>query len=77
MNNFEAQVREVLNKIRPYIQRDGGDLELDHVDEQGRVFVRVLGACIGCGAVDITYKDGVESLLMEEIPEVTEVVVLE
>lgn len=31
MNNFEAQVREVLNKIRPYIQRDGGDLELDQI----------------------------------------------
>jgi len=77
MNLIETQVIEVLNKIRPYLQRDGGDVEFVRMDEEGRVFVRVFGACVGCGSIDATIKLGVEALLIEEVIGVTEVIVIE
>lgn len=64
---IEKQVIELIDKIRPYMQRDGGDLEFvkyeDHV-----VYVRLLGACVGCSAMDLTLKDGVETIILEEVP---------
>lgn len=74
---IEKQVIDVLNKIRPYIQRDGGDLEFARIEEDGTVFVRVFGACVGCGAIDTTIKLGVEALLIEEVPGIKEVIVLD
>lgn len=71
---MEEKVIEVIDKIRPYIQQDGGDVEFVSIDENGVVTIRMLGACIGCSAIDITLKDGIEALLMDEVPEVTEVV---
>ncbi len=75
--NMEKEVIEVLNKIRPYLQRDGGDVEFVSLDEEGRVYVRVFGACVGCSAIDITIKMGVETLLIEEVLGVTEVIVID
>ena len=64
-----------LERIRPYIQGDGGDIEFVSFDEEtGVVTVKLLGACIGCSLVDFTLKGGVEALLMDEVPEVREVV---
>ena len=74
---IQAQVRDVINKIRPYLQRDGGDVEFVSMDETGKVYVRVFGACVGCGAIDDTIKLGVEALLIEEVPGVTEVIVID
>lgn len=71
---MEKEVIAVIDKIRPYIQRDGGDIEFVSVDDQGVVKVRMLGACVGCGLIDITLKDGLEALLLDEVPGVTEVV---
>ncbi|AGN25099.1 NifU family protein [Erysipelothrix rhusiopathiae] len=71
---LEERIIESLDKIRPYIQRDGGDMEFVSVDENGVVTVKLLGACIGCGLIDYTLKGGVEALLMDEIPEVTGVI---
>lgn len=72
---IEEQVIEVLDKIRPYLQRDGGDVEFIRMDDNGKVFVRVFGACVGCSAIDDTIKLGVEALLIDEVPGVTEVIV--
>jgi len=59
--------KTLLEKIRPYIKKDGGDVEyVDYKD--GIVYVRMLGACIGCDSLDITMKDGIEALLLEEVP---------
>lgn len=69
---MEEKVQEILDKLRPYIQRDGGDVELVEVDE-GIVRVRLLGACGSCPSSTITLKAGIERALMEEIPEVREV----
>ncbi len=66
------QVNEVLEKLRPYLQRDGGDVELIDV-EDGIVRVRLLGACGGCPSATITLKAGIERALLEEVPGIKEV----
>ncbi len=66
------QVQEILDKLRPYLQRDGGDVELVDV-EDGIVKLRLMGACGSCPSSTITLKAGIERALMEEIPEVKEV----
>lgn len=71
---LERRIIKSMDKIRPYIQRDGGDMQFVKIDENGIVTVKLLGACIGCGLVDYTLKGGVEALLMDEIPEVRGVI---
>ena len=72
MENIEEQIKNVIHKLRPYLQRDCGDIE--YVDfKDGIVYVRMLGACAGCTMIDETLKDGVEQILMEEVPGVLEV----
>jgi len=70
--DMREQVEEILDKLRPYIHRDGGDVELVDV-EDGVVKLRLLGACGSCPSSTITLKAGIERALMEEIPEVVEV----
>lgn len=71
---MKEKVEEVLGKIRPFLQRDGGDVELVDVSDSGVVKVRLKGACSGCPGAKITLKQGVERMLKQEIPEVKEVV---
>jgi Fe-S cluster biogenesis protein NfuA len=70
--SLEERVQEVLDKLRPFLQRDGGDCELMGV-EDGIVKLKLLGACGSCPASTMTLKAGIERALTEEIPEVTEV----
>ena len=69
----EKKVAEVLDKIRPALQRDGGDVELIEVTE-GTVKVKLTGACAGCPMSTMTLKNGIERILKEQLPEVKEVV---
>ena len=64
---IEKQVKEILHKVRPYLQRDGGDIKYIRF-EDGIVFVEMMGACVGCSALDTTLKDGIEAILLEEVP---------
>lgn len=67
-----SEINKVLDKIRPYLYSEGGDLEF--VDfKDGIVYIRMLGACNGCGSIEYTLKDGIEALLVEYVPEVIEV----
>ena len=66
------KVQEVIDKIRPALQRDGGDVELVSV-EDGVVKVRLQGACKGCPMSQMTLKNGIEKFLQKEIPEVVRV----
>lgn len=66
------QVQEVLDKLRPYLLRDGGDCELVDV-EDGIVKLRLLGACGSCPSSTITLKAGIERALLEEVPGILEV----
>lgn len=71
---MKERVLEVLNKVRPYLQRDGGDVELVDIDEaSGLVKVRLKGACGSCPGATITLKQGIERVLRQEIPEVKQV----
>lgn len=71
---MEEKVREIIeNKIRPLLQRDGGDVELVSVDN-GTVKVRLQGACSGCPGAQMTLKMGIERLLREDIPDLKEVI---
>ncbi len=72
-NMTKEQVEDVLAKVRPMLQRDGGDVELVEV-EDGIVKVKLTGACGGCPMATLTLKRGIEAKLKEEIPEVKEVV---
>ncbi len=64
---IEKQARVIIKKLRPYINRDGGDIKFVRY-EDGIVFVQMLGACVGCAIVDTTLTDGVEAILLEEVP---------
>ena len=67
------EVQGVLDKVRPMLQADGGDVELLEVDD-GVVKVRLVGACGGCPMASMTLKRGIEAKLREEIAEIKEVV---
>lgn len=70
---MKEKVQKVINKIRPMLQADGGDVELvDCVN--GVVTVRLKGACAGCPMSQMTLRNGIERTLKKEIPEVKSVV---
>lgn len=71
MSQFD-QVNEVLGKLRPFLQRDGGDVELVAV-EDGIVKVRLMGACGSCPSSTITLKAGIEQAILEEVEGIEEV----
>ena len=66
------KVQEAIEKIRPMLQRDGGDVELVDVQD-GIVTVRLKGACHGCPMAQMTLKNGIEKLLKREVPEIISV----
>jgi len=67
------QVEQALAKIRPFLQRDGGDIQLIDVSDDGIVKVQLTGACHGCPMSQMTLKQGVERALIKEVPGVKEV----
>lgn len=71
--NAEEKIKEIINKLRPYLVGDGGDIEFVKY-EDGIVYIKMLGACSGCALIDYTLKDGVEMAIKDEVPEVKEVV---
>ena len=73
---LEDQVREALELIRPAIQMDGGDIRLENV-EGNTVTVQLLGTCESCPLTPVTLKQGVERILRERVPGITEVVAIE
>jgi len=72
VNDTKQLVEQALEKIRPMLQRDGGDIELVEVTD-GVVKVRLTGACKGCPMSQMTLKQGVEKLLLKEVPGLKEV----
>ncbi|MCB5246797.1 MAG: NifU family protein [Candidatus Cloacimonetes bacterium] len=67
-------IETILDKIRPSIQADGGDVELVNIREDNVIEVRLKGACNGCPMATLTLKAGIERIIKEEIPEVVEVI---
>jgi Fe-S cluster biogenesis protein NfuA len=71
---MRERVQEALEKVRPMLQADGGDVELVDVDDGGVVSVKLKGACGSCPMAMMTLSRGVERLLKQEVAEVTRVV---
>lgn len=70
---MRSQIESALEKIRPSLQRDGGDIELVGVSEDGVVTVRLTGACGGCPMSQMTLRHGVERLLREQVAGISRV----
>jgi len=71
---MQEKVKDVLDKVRPYLVRDGGNVELVEVSEDGVVKVKLVGACAGCPHSKMTLKNGIERILKQDVPEVKEVI---
>ena len=67
------KIKEVIEKVRPYLQNDGGDVTFKRY-ENGVVYVSLVGACSNCPMATMTLQDGIEEALTSEIPEVIKVV---
>lgn len=78
MNNDKTikLIKQTIKKLRPYLNADGGDLDFVKFEDD-IVYVRLLGACIGCSSSDDTITNSVEALLLEEVPGVIGVEVVE
>lgn len=73
MTEIEIKIVDILDKLRPFLINDGGDVEfIKYTDNI--VYIRLLGACSNCFMIDSTLKEGIEAALIEEIPEVKEVI---
>ena len=75
--SLRERVTRILDRIRPAVQSDGGDVELVDVTEKGVVTIRLHGACVGCPSSQLTLKVGIEKNLKDYVPEVTQVVALD
>jgi Fe-S cluster biogenesis protein NfuA len=69
MDNTIERIKDVIEKTRGFLQQDGGDIEFIEFKD-GIVYVKMQGACAGCASIDVTLYDGIESILLAEVPEV-------
>ena len=72
MEEIELKIRALIDKLRPFLIQDGGNLEFVSYKDNV-VYVRLTGACKDCPMIDVTLKDGIEEMIINEIPEVKEV----
>ncbi len=71
---LKNKVENALEKVRPSLQADGGDVELIDVDDKGVVTIKLKGACAGCPMSTMTLKMGIEKVLKQNVPEIEKVV---
>ncbi len=71
---MKEEVQKAIDKVRPGLQADGGDVELVDVSPDGVVKVRLTGACHGCPMSQMTLKMGIEKVIKQQVPSVKEVV---
>jgi len=73
--NTINKINLALNKIRPFLQQDGGDVEfVDFNKKTGVVSVRLQGHCAGCLMAEVTLKNGIERIIKQDVPEVKEII---
>lgn len=73
MENNEQRIIDIINKLRPFLINDGGNIEFIKY-ENDIVYIKMTGACSNCYMLDFTLKEGIESAIKEEVPSVKEVV---
>ena len=71
-----VHVKKIIEHLRPYIMGDGGDIQLVSV-ENHIVTVTLLGACVGCSMIDVTLNNGIKNWIMEEVPTIEDVVMVQ
>ena len=71
--NIELQIISLIDRIRPYLIGDGGNIEFIKY-ENNIVYIKLLGACKDCAFIDDTLKNGIEEMIISEIPEIKEVI---
>ena len=69
-------VKKIISHLRPYIMGDGGDIEFVSLEDD-IVYVRMLGACVGCSLIDVTLNNGIKNWIMEEIPTIKDVIMVQ
>jgi Fe-S cluster biogenesis protein NfuA len=72
-NNIIRRINESLDKIRPYLISDGGDVQFKELTDDMKVIVKLIGACDHCPFSVSTLKAGVEQAIIQDVPEITEV----
>lgn len=73
MKEQEKKILEIIDKLRPFLINDGGNIEFVKY-ENNVVYIKMMGACANCHMLDITIKEGIEAAIMSEVPEVIEVI---
>ena len=73
MKKQENKIKEIINKLRPFLINDGGNIEFVKY-EDNYVYIKMLGACANCQMLDITLKDGIEAAIINEVPDVKGVI---
>ena len=73
---IEVKVLSALDQLRPFLEADGGDMELVEIKDDATVVVRLLGACSGCSMSMMTLKAGLEEQVKKMAPEVKEVIAI-
>ena len=71
--SLHDRVADVIRRIRPFVQSDGGDLELVEVSSDGTAWIRLHGACVGCPSSQLTLKEGIERNVCGIVPEIKRV----
>lgn len=69
MKTAEQMIKDVIDRVRPILEQDGGGIEYVKFEE-GIVYVKMHGACVGCSSINATLYDGIESILLAEVPDV-------
>lgn len=73
MEKTEQKIIDIIDKLKPYLISDGGNIEFVKY-ENNIVYIKMLGACANCQMLDLTLKEGIETAIKSEVPEVKEIV---
>ena len=73
MRKEEEKIKEIIDKLRPFLINDGGNIEFVKY-ENNIVYIKMMGACANCQMLDFTLKEGITSAIMNEIPNVKDVI---
>ena len=73
LKDTEKRIQDIINKLRPFLINDGGNIEFVKF-ENNIVYIRMMGACANCQMLDLTLRDGIAAAIINEIPEVKDVI---
>ena len=73
MQNTENKIKEIIDKLKPFLISEGGNIEFVKY-EDNIVYIKMMGACANCEMLDFTLKEGIEASIISEVPEVKEVI---